>query len=336
VRIAFLGDTLLGGEAEETIERRGYEHVLGGIAPLLRGADLVVINHEGPLTRRAVPEDKADTGRKRYWYRGRPEAARALAALGVRVASLANNHVLDFGLESLADTIDALDAAGIAHCGAGADEPSARRPAVVEAGGRTVGFVSCMQRYDIYVRERLYANERRGGCYRLRLRSVGEELDALAERADVRVALVHWGRNYRGVSQRQERLGAALAQRAHLVVGHHPHVPQRVDLRGGVPVLYSLGNGALGTVGRFHSGRPPYGIVALVDFDEAGRVSAVELRLLAVDNAAVAFRPEPVVGSEATAYLLGLVDPRDGWRAGAGGVVLELPAARPALEHTLA
>jgi poly-gamma-glutamate synthesis protein (capsule biosynthesis protein) len=314
MRVAFLGDTLLGGLAEEVLQERGYEYALGGLKPLLRGADFTVINHEGPLTGRNVPQSKLDTGRKRYWYKGDPAAAHALAAVGVRVASLANNHVLDFGLDGLADTIESLDAAGIAHCGAGLDEPSARRPAVVEFEGRRIGFVSCMQRYEIYVRERLYANARRGGCYRLRQQSVARELDALAGKADARVALVHWGRNYRSVSGRQERLGATLAQHTELVVGHHPHVPQRVDLHGDVPVLYSLGNGPLGTPGRYHGGRPPYGVLAFVDFDERVRPAALELRLLAVDNAAVSFRPEPVNGPEATDFLLGLMEPSDGWR----------------------
>jgi poly-gamma-glutamate synthesis protein (capsule biosynthesis protein) len=329
MRIAFLGDTLLGGVAEDVLQERGYDYALGGIAPLLRSADFTVINHEGPLTRRNVPEDKAETGRKRYWYKARPEAAHALAAVGVRVASLSNNHVLDFGFLGLADTIEALDAAGIAHCGAGFDEPSARRPAIVEFGGRRIGFVSCMQRYDIYVRERLYANARSGGCYRLRPRSVIQELGALADQVDARVVLVHWGRNYRGLSAPQHRFAPTLARHAEVVVGHHPHVPQRVDLHAGVPVFYSLGNGALGTPGRYHSGRPPYGLLAFVDFDERVRPVAVELRLLAVNNAEVNFRPEPVDDPEATRFLLGLTSWGDRWLTEGGGLRLELTVEKP-------
>src|SRR6266496_3474424 len=130
-RIAFLGDTLLGGEGQETIDRLGYGYALEGVASLLSRADLTVVNHEGPLTFLDRPSSKLDNGRKRYWYRGLPDGARALADAGVRVVSLANNHILDFGPEGLADTIEALDAAGIAHSGAGLDEAEARRPAFV-------------------------------------------------------------------------------------------------------------------------------------------------------------------------------------------------------------
>lgn len=330
MRIAFLGDTLLGGEAEATLERHGYEYAFAGLRPLLRGVDLLVVNHEGALTLLDRPHEKVDTGRKRYWYRSRPEAAHALRRLGVSVVSLGNNHSLDFGLRGLADTITALDAAGIAHCGAGEDEPQARRPALVSIGGHRIGFLSCMQRYEIYVRERLYASGSNGGCRRLRLGTIRADLSALQDLADFRVVLVHWGRNYRAVSRRQERLGTALIDAgADLVVGHHPHIPQRVELSAGRPIFYSLGNGLLGTPGRFHSGRPPYGMLAIVELDDAARLAAMELRLLAVDNARVAFSPTPADDPEARRFLRSLVPPDQIWKNERGGLRAEFePAAR--------
>src|SRR5262249_27871954 len=107
--IAFLGDTLLGGEAQPLLHEQGHDYPLRRIRPRWAGADLVVANHEGPLTHRAEPSEKLDTGRKRYWYRADPESARMLAASGIGVVSLANNHVTDFGPEGLADSLAALD-----------------------------------------------------------------------------------------------------------------------------------------------------------------------------------------------------------------------------------
>ena len=79
MQIAFLGDTLLGGEAETMLRRHGYPYAFRDVKELLVGADLVVANHEGPLTTHAQPQEKAETGRKRYWYRGRPDAAEIVA-----------------------------------------------------------------------------------------------------------------------------------------------------------------------------------------------------------------------------------------------------------------
>jgi capsule synthesis protein PGA_cap len=165
---------------------------LEGLARLLVGVDLVVVNHEGPVTTREGEVGKADTGRKRYWYRALPDSLRALVDADVGVAALANNHVLDFGPDGLADTIAALDQAGIARCGAGMDEAQARVPAIVELGGVRIGFLSVMQRYHLYAHEGLYASDDRAGPRRLRRRTVREDLARLGGKADLRVVLVHW------------------------------------------------------------------------------------------------------------------------------------------------
>src|SRR5262249_21570945 len=261
--IAFLGDTLLGGVAQPLLDAHGHDYPLRSIQHLWADADLVVANHEGPLTRRTIPSDKLEIGRKRYWYRAAPESAETLAASGIGVVSLANNHVTDFGPEGLADTLIALDDAGIAHCGAGPDTRAARRPAVVEVGGMRVGFLSLMQRYQMYLEEQVYATAHQPGTALLRPSRLARDIGRLRERVDLCVVLVHWGRNYRPLTDYQQRVAEQIvAAGADLVVGHHPHVPHPVDTVGGVPVLYSLGNGPFGTPGRYHSGRSPYGLVA--------------------------------------------------------------------------
>lgn len=74
-----------------------------------------------------------------------------------------------------------------------------------------------------------------------------------------------------------------------------------------MPVLYILGNGALGSPGRFHSGRPPYGHIAGVDV-EAGRVIDVDVRVIVVDNSIVGYRPMAAVAADERALLASLAD----------------------------
>src|SRR5262245_6585694 len=291
--IAFLGDTLLGGEAQPLLDEHGHDYPLRRIQHLWADADLVVANHEGPMTRRTNPSDKLDTGRRRYWYRADPESARTLAASGIGVVSLANNHVTDFGPEALADTLLALDDAGIKHCGAGPDARAARRPVVVEVGGMRVGFLSLMQRYQMYLEEQLYATPHHPGPALLRPTRLAKDIGRLRDDVDICVVLPHWGRNYRPLTDLQQRLAEQIvAAGADLVVGHHPHVPHPVVTVGGVPVLYSLGNGPFGTPGRYHSGRPPYGLIARVTV-EPHRVVGVDIDCIHVDNSAVGFQPAP-------------------------------------------
>ena len=329
VRVAFLGDTLLGGEAHDVLQACGYGHALGALEPLLSDADLVVANHEGPLTTRSQPDAKLFTGKKRYWYKADPGSVDAMVQAGVGVVSLANNHVCDFGAEGLADTIANLEQAGIAHCGAGPDDARARRPAIVDIGGLRIGFLSVMQRYHLYIQEGTYATASRPGPARLRLTRLRDDIAALRERVDLCVVLVHWGRNYLAVTPRQQRLAREMViAGAQLVVGHHPHIPQRIEILGNTPVLYSLGNGALGTPGRFHSGRPPYGLIAIADITK-GRVARVHLRAIHVDNAAVQYRPTPADDHQSSNLLHSLIPADINRTTSRGGVTIEIPRGAP-------
>lgn len=332
--ITFIGDTLLGGDARETLDREGYAHAFGGLAPLLSDTDLVVANHEGPITRADRRATKGyNEGKKRRWYRARPDSVRALAEAGVGVVSLANNHVLDFGLEGLADTVGSLDAAGVPHCGAALDVRDAYRPAIVTAGGYRIAFLSYMQRYEVYTRDDVYASPEHGGVARLPAGRLREELDALGD-ADLRVVLVHWGRTYRPVTSLQRELAARLREAgADLVIGHHSHTAHGVDLSGRCPVFFSLGNGAFGTRGRFEKkGSPPYGLLARVEIDGARSISGIEIRLLHVDNYEVGYRPVPATDAAAGQFVWSLVSQDHGWRQIEPGALRAGPTARSETE----
>ncbi|MGI8614468.1 MAG: CapA family protein [Nocardioidaceae bacterium] len=305
-RIAFLGDTLLGGTAQDVLGEHGYDYAFAGISHLWGQADLAVINHEAPLTKDATCARKLDTGKKRYWYKGDPESAHTLAAHGIRVASLANNHIGDFGPDGVLDTMAALDAAGVAHCGAGVSDHEAREPAIVDVNGQRVGFLSVMQRYKMYVAEEGYARHGHPGPAMLRMSRLGPDIAALRRRVDLCVVLAHWGRNYHQLTRLQQRLAHQMRTAgADLIVGHHPHVAHPVELMAGVPVLYSLGNGAFGSPGRYHSGRPPYGLIALVDV-EPHRVVRLSLKLIHVDNSVVNYQPVPADDPQAATFLKSL------------------------------
>ena len=323
--IAFLGDTILGDQLQDVVRQHGYDQVLGGIAPLLARADFTVVNHEGALAdeRGGPPESPHRT---QYWMRADRDSAAALAKHGVRVASLGNNHVLDHGLDGLASTIEALEDAGIQHCGAGLTEAEARRPVVVAAGGVRVGFVSCIQPYEMYA-SWLYADSARGGCNLLRENALRDDLDRLAPLADVRIVLVHWGRNYRPLARSQRRWAPELvAAGADLVIGHHPHVVHPVDQLDGAPVLYSLGNGPFGMTGRFEShGRLPYGLLALVEIEPSGQISALELHAIDVANTRAWLRPTPLPTETALPFLRSLTTQEHRWYVRGAALRLDLP-----------
>uniref|UniRef100_UPI003CC7F0D5 CapA family protein n=1 Tax=Nocardia asiatica TaxID=209252 RepID=UPI003CC7F0D5 len=118
----------------------GYRQLWGDVLPILARIDPEVrlLNLETSIT-----ADGAFVPTKGIHYRMHPDNVPALTAIAPLVCALANNHVLDFGIPGMADTLAALDAAGIAHAGAGPDLAGARAPATVElADGRRVVILS--------------------------------------------------------------------------------------------------------------------------------------------------------------------------------------------------
>jgi poly-gamma-glutamate capsule biosynthesis protein CapA/YwtB (metallophosphatase superfamily) len=95
-------------------------------------ADAAFVNLEMPLCEGGRPADKLIN------LRAHPSVAHELADAGVRVASVANNHALDFGPEGLRDTLRHLDAAGIRTVGGGETIDHAFVPALLEIGGTRV------------------------------------------------------------------------------------------------------------------------------------------------------------------------------------------------------
>jgi poly-gamma-glutamate synthesis protein (capsule biosynthesis protein) len=216
---------------------------------------------------------------KPFFFRGPPRAVRALSAVRVALAGLANNHALDFGEGALADTLEALDAAGIAHAGAGPDEAAARRAAVVPAGSMRLGVVAVTDHPREYA-----ARPGSPGVAHAELRRglpgwVREEIGRLREAADLVLVLPHWGPNMtaRPARWQRERAGELLQAGAHAVAGHSAHCFHGVERAPG-PLLYDLGD-ALDDYAVDAQRRNDLGVLAIWRPDGEPELELVGLRL---------------------------------------------------------
>ena len=297
-RILWLGDTLLGDAAVPRLDAHGRAWAFDHLRPL-PDADFVIVNAEGPITARTTPHDPS----RRWSYAARPEAAAALAAEGVAAAGLANNHAMDRGPDGLADAIAHLGAAGVAAFGAGANLGEALRPLIVETPHGRVAVAAFGQGGGADAN----AGEARPGVAVLTRRNAAEAA-RLAREAGARwlVAFVHWGVNYEGVTHAQRRQAALLADAGYdLAIGHGPHVAQPVEVVGGMPVVYSLGNFVFGTPGRFTAAAPGVGLMAVTAFGPGG-IESLRLHCIRTDNDEVAFQPRPCAPGQADAALRAL------------------------------
>ena len=296
--IAWGGDILLGDAATDNLETHGHAWAFERIEQLI-SADYLVGNAEGPITSVEVPYFPD----QEFSYNADPLAATALAGIGFDAVGLSNNHALDRGPDGLRDTIANLTAAEVAAFGAGTRD-EAESPHLVDTPSGLVAIVALSDDW----RYGAEASSTTMGTISITPEAVrrGHEM---AEAAGARwiIAFVHWGENYSGITQSQRDAAKLFADAGYdLVVGHHPHIVQEVDVIDGMPVLYSLGNLAFGTPGRFEAG-DGYGLIVTT---AVGPEDAIEVSLACIvtDNDMVEFQPEPCAAAEAERLFHGLGD----------------------------
>src|SRR4051794_33952613 len=186
---------------------------------------------------------------KTIHYRMHPDNVECLVVARPDVCALANNHVLDFGLSGLVETLRTLDDAGLAHAGAGRNVEEAQQPAVVPVGARRV-VVHAVGTESSGVPSGWAATKNRGGVAFVPNLSASVA-DALATQArrtarpgDVVVVSVHAGSNWGyGVSGRYTRFARRLVDGGVDVVhGHSSHHPRPLQVYRGRPILYGCGD----------------------------------------------------------------------------------------------
>ena len=171
-------------------------------------------------------------------FRAPSTSAETLATLGFTHLHLANNHVLEAGAEGLEDTLLAVGSAGMEALGAGPSQGAAKRLRVDEVLGLRIGWLAC---------GRTLVDQ---GADKTQIWELDEaELQAAvsegASAVDVLVVSIHIG--FMLVEYPSPGI-RALAHRlceagAHLILMHHPHVLQGVEIVGdNRAICYSLGN----------------------------------------------------------------------------------------------
>ncbi len=237
IRIACVGDIMCGDSfyamgqgVAASLKRWGNVFLDNEIVSYLKGHDITLCNIECVLS---------NIGANRYslkktQMRGRPENAEVLHNWGFNVANVANNHILEHGLDAATDTVRNLKAAGIKVVGAGENEDFGEGIKEVQLSlqGHNIAIFGICLRDEKYA----YCKDQWG-----RLLTKIQELT----RQNVAVLVsIHWGdelidRPNLSIKDRARQLRDAGAV---IVAGHHPHVVQGVEENQGQIVAYSLGN----------------------------------------------------------------------------------------------
>ena len=297
VTVTFTGDVTLGSEEtkknlpgsfNDYVEKKGYDYFFQNYKEIFSSDDLTVINLEGVLSDSNRQENTAKT----YRFRGPTEYADILKRAGIEACAISNNHTMDFGKQGYTATVQALKDHGIHFFGNNSYY-------IFEKDGIKIAFFS------------LVSPKVQGS------REWGQEVTARLRREEGVSAVVmcmHVGTEYDAHRNKTQVTYAAFARKyftADLVIMHHPHVLQGIDILDDCCyACYSLGNFCFGGNMKIRALETMVVQADLVFTDE-GVYKGQQLRLYPAYIATAArelgddndFLPKPVTGDEALAVL---------------------------------
>jgi poly-gamma-glutamate synthesis protein (capsule biosynthesis protein) len=238
VVLAFGGDVhfegVIGDELRETPNL-----VLASISRVLKPADLTVVNLETAITSRG------SRASKEFVFRAPATAFAALRAGGVDVASMANNHGLDYGEAGLRDSLAAAKRYRFPVIGIGLDDAQAYRPFRATIRGQRIAVIGATQVLDDHLISAWTAGPGKPGLASAKdVPRLVRAVRAARVTSDTVVVYLHWGIELqRCPSSVQRTLAKQLvAAGADVVVGGHAHRLQGTGRMGNALVGYGLGN----------------------------------------------------------------------------------------------
>lgn len=294
ITLTFTGDVTLGGEdrtrAEATsfdsvYDREGGSYFLKHMADFFAQDDLTIINLEGVIS----DSNAFEATNKYFRFRAPTKMVDILTSSSVEVCSMANNHSYDFGKFGYKTTQDTLAAAGIGYFGS-------KNVYVYEKGNVKIAFLSLNT-------TEYYSNR---AWYRQEIPRLKSE-----EGVDFVVFCFHVGSEYsaRHIYRQEEYSQHAIDAGADLIIMHHPHVVQGMEVYNNRYVFYSLGNFCFGgnnrvdveREGKWFSARECLVVRAELTFSDEGEYLGQQMKLYPAYTSGTA--PEnnyqPVMADEA-------------------------------------
>lgn len=315
VTLFVCGDVMLGRGIDQILPHPGdpilYEHYVGSAVDYVRLAerahgpipspvpfdyvwgdaladldaaklDARIINLETSITTSLEPEPKGIN------YKMHPGNVPCITAAKVDCCVLANNHVLDWGVAGLCETLSTLEQEGIAVAGAGIDSDQAATSASIGVEGDRRVLVFGFGSTTSGIPHDWAATESRPGVTLLpdlsgkTASKVAQHIAVLRQPGDIVVASIHWGPNWGyDVADEQREFAHALidAGACDFLHGHSSHHAQGIEIYRDRPILYGCGDFITDYEGieGYEQFRGDLAIAYLARFEEDGALSKLTL-----------------------------------------------------------
>lgn len=235
--MSFMGDVLLDSHVSDVIYKKGPTYLLSDVAEVLQGSHFNMVNLENPFSTGGI---KAEN--KQYTFRANPGHLEALSSGKINAVTLANNHILDFGIEALLDTMKYLKAKNILFTGAGTDFEQANSPIHATVNGVRLAVLGSSHVLPFVSWHAGSAKPGVASTYNpAKLLS---EISDAEGKADLTIVYVHWGEEMKTepLDYQKNLARMYIDKGADIVIGSHPHVLQGFEYYKGKLIAYSLGN----------------------------------------------------------------------------------------------
>ncbi len=232
ISFLFTGDLAPCRRFEPIVIARG-KTVFGDLENDIASADLAFVNLETPLCVSSHPITKSGPNIKAH-----PDCVKAIADAGFDIIGLANNHIMDYGVDGLSETLDVCRKYKMAVCGAGYNLSEAQKIEILYKKGLKIAFIAVAE-HEFSIA----ANDKAGAAPLDPIDNFTQIKTARAL-ADLVFITIHGGNEY----FEYPRPGLKKLCRHYVDIGadavicHHPHVPGVFELYNDKPIVYSLGN----------------------------------------------------------------------------------------------
>lgn len=226
--MSFTGDVTIGGDvrkSDKSIFDKELDKQKGNLSFPFRNVkdifaqdDMTLVNFEGTLTTAPINPDKKENS---FLFSAPPSYVQILTSGNIEAVSLENNHVMDHGAAGYLETQQTLKNAGIVYSGGG-------ETGVYEVKGVKIAMLS-YQTFDQYP---------------ALFEQVPKDVAAAKAQYPIVIVSFHWGNelDYKP-NDNQQKLGKmAIDAGADLIIGHHSHRINPVEVYKGKYICYSLGN----------------------------------------------------------------------------------------------
>src|SRR5690625_1733869 len=237
VTASFVGDMMFGRYVENITKQHGEEFIFQYVEPFFRASDYVSGNFEHPV---ALSDDYTEAD-KNIHLSAPGKSVDMLKEMNFSVLNVANNHTMDYGEHGRRDTLNLFNETNLDLVGAGRNledaEDTISYQNTNEIRIATLGFT------DAYAKG-FRATEYRGGILPFDPTIFIPMIGEASENADLGVVHAHWGQEYdNDPTTRQRELARAMSDAgADIIIGHHPHVLQSMEVYNDTVIFYSLGN----------------------------------------------------------------------------------------------